>query len=284
MDVATAIANFDRWCQDNRSSNTRLLYRSRLRGLGSFTLEDGRAVAAIELDALTRENVEAWLAAAKKGKAPDTERANAIAFKAFQAWALDYGHLARAVVDRIKKPMGRQRDRIPEDDETAALLAHAPRAFVIMYTALRHSGARPNELCRATIADYDAKRSVIVLEQHKTAEKTGKPRKIGVGQVMRELLEESIGKRTEGPLFLSQRGNAWSPDWLSAMFRKLRNSAGLSKDLVLYLARHEHGTKICQKLGIYAAAEALGHKNIKTTFRYAHQTDKQRAANQDAFA
>ncbi len=203
MDVKTAIANFDVWCQDNRSLNTRLLYRSRLRGLESFTLEDGCAVAAIELDALTRENVEAWLAAARKGKAPDTERANAIAFKAFQAWAVDYGHLKAAVVAKIKKPMGRQRDRIPEDDETAALLADAPRAFVIMYTALRHSGARPNELCRATIADYDAKRSVIVLEQHKTAEKTGKPRKIGVGQVMRELLAESIGNRTEGPLFLS---------------------------------------------------------------------------------
>ena len=114
VDVKTAIANFDVWCQDNRSSNTRLLYRSRLRGLESFTLEDRRTVAAIELDALTRENVEAWLAAARKGKAPDTERANAIAFKAFQAWAVDYGHLKAAVVAKIKKPMGRQRIAFPK--------------------------------------------------------------------------------------------------------------------------------------------------------------------------
>ena len=41
--------------------------------------------------------------------------------------------------------------------------------------------------------------------------------------------------------------------------------AGLAKDLVVYLTRHEHGTRVCELHGIQAAADALGHSNVKTT-------------------
>jgi integrase len=48
----------------------------------------------------------------------------------------------------------------------------------------------------------------------------------------------------------------------------LRDNAGLPRDLVLYLARHECGTKICREKGIEYARRLLGHTNVTTTQRY----------------
>ena len=55
----------------------------------------------------------------------------------------------------------------------------------------------------------------------------------------------------------------------------------LPKDLVLYLARHECGTKICQEKGIEYARRLLGHSNISTTQRYMHLDDSELADAQD---
>jgi site-specific recombinase XerD len=57
----------------------------------------------------------------------------------------------------------------------------------------------------------------------------------------------------------------------------LRDLAGLPKDLVLYLARHECGTKICREEGIEYARRLLGHTNISTTQRYMHLDDSELA-------
>jgi integrase len=290
MEVARAVDRFVLWCQEHRAHNTCLLYQSRLRSLAA-------ELGPHELSALTREMIEDWLAKAGrfpdgKLKAPDTRRATAIAFCQLQAWAVDHGHLAAPIVAKIEKPSGRERERIPTPEETRRLLEKASPAFALAYRALRQCGARPNELCRAQIADWkrpapqDANivsHGVIELREHKTAEKTGRSRKIAVGARMAELLREAIGDRQEGPIFLSPSGRPWTPQRLSTIYRKLRNAAGLPRDLCLYLARHEHGTQITRKLGIYKAKIALGHTNINTTQRYAHATDEERAADQDAF-
>ena len=52
---------------------------------------------------------------------------------------------------------------------------------------------------------------------------------------------------------------------LGSAFRRIRKRAGLPKDLVVYLTRHEHGTRVCELHGIQAAADALGHSDVKTT-------------------
>jgi hypothetical protein len=51
------------------------------------------------------------------------------------------------------------------------------------------------------------------------------------------------------------------------MYSRPRNVAGLSRDLVLNLARYECGTKICREKRIESARRLLGHTNISSTQR-----------------
>jgi site-specific recombinase XerD len=95
------------------------------------------------------------------------------------------------------------------------------------------------------------------------------------------LLDQSIGERQAGPIFLSPSRKAWTVTNLSRTYSRLRDGAGLPRDLVLYLARHECGTKICREKGIEYARRLLGHTNISTTQRYMHLDDTELADAQD---
>ena len=176
--------------------------------------------------------------------------------------------------------MGR-RDRVPTNAETEAILAQASPAFRLIYLALRQCGARPGELCRATIADIDRATNAIVLREHKTARKTGKPRRIPIGRKLGDILAQAIRDRQSGPIFLSPAGKRWSVQNLSRTYSRMRDQAGLPRDLVLYLARHECGTKICREKGIEYARRLLGHANISTTQRYMHLDERELADAQD---
>ena len=134
---------------------------------------------------------------------------------------------------------------------------------------------------RATIADVNRAAAVITLKEHKTAGKTGQPRRIPIGRKLGEMLDQAIGTRTEGPVFLSPSGGRWKVANLSRTYSRLRDMAGLPRDLVLYLARHECGTKICREKGIEYARRLLGHADISTTQRYMHVDDRELAEAQD---
>lgn len=64
-------------------------------------------------------------------------------------------------------------------------------------------------------------------------------------------------------------------------YSRFRDDAGLPRGLVLYLARHECGTKTCREKGIEYARHLLGHSNISTTQRYMHLDDRELAEAQD---
>ena len=101
--------------------------------------------------------------------------------------------------------MGRIRERLPTEAEVEAIKAHANAAFGLIYQALRQCGARPNELARATVADWDRDNHQIVLTDHKTARKTGQARRIAVGAKLPSAIV-AAGDRTEGPLFVTVTG------------------------------------------------------------------------------
>ena len=68
---------------------------------------------------------------------------------------------------------------------------------------------------------------------------------------------------------------------LSRTYSRLRDVAGLPRDLVLYLARHECGMQVCREKGIEYARRLLGHANISTSQRSMHLDDRQLAEAQE---
>jgi len=274
MFVPELIDKFLAYCSRHRAPATLGFYRARLK---TFREQYNSR----ELGTLTPLEIDEHLADVGKGMSDSTRHHDAMALERLQAFALEHKLLDKPVFGRLEKPRVAQRDRVPTADETATILANAAPAFRVIYLALRQCGARPGELCRATIADIDRTSRVIVLREHKTARKTGKPRRIPIGQKLGELLEQAIGTRTEGPIFQSPAGKGWSVQNLSRTYSRMRDQAGLPRDLVLYLARHECGTKICREKGIEYARRLLGHANISTTQWYMHLDERELAEAQD---
>ncbi|ADG70079.1 integrase family protein (plasmid) [Planctopirus limnophila DSM 3776] len=281
MLLAEAIDQFLNHVLATRKPATERHYRERLQGLRKLH-------GTSSIDSLTTSSIEQHFAQANhwpdgRPKAPDTIRANIIAWEQLQAFLLQEQLIPQALTGAIAKPSGQLRERLPTKDEIARILAAAVPAFALIYRALRLSGCRPSELAKATFADWDQREGVISLADHKTATKSKRPRRIAVGDKLLEYLRLAIGDRTEGPLFLTSQGKPWTSARLSQEFRRTRERAGLSKDLVLYLTRHEHATQLCEKLDLNAAAEALGHASLNTTRRYLHLSAKKLKANQDLF-
>jgi integrase len=258
----------------HRSPATLSFYRTRLRKFRD-------AFNARDLDSLTPLEIDEHLAVAGARMSDSTRHHDAVALERLQKFALEHKLIDKPAFGRLEKPRVGRRDRVPTANETGAILAQAAPEFRLIYSALRQCGARPGELCRATIADVDRANRVITLKEHKTARKTGQVRRIPIGRKLRELLDQAIGDRTEGPVFLSPSGRAWKVGNLSRTYSRLRDQAGLPKDLVLYLARHECGTKICREKGIEYARRLLGHTNITTTQRYMHLDENELADAQD---
>lgn len=266
--------------QQRSAANTVTFYRTQLSTLGKTGLSKR------PIDAITPAEILGTLAEANADKSPTTQRSRAIALDQLQKYAVDLGLMAKLWCPKLPKPTPRQRDRVPTEAETKAILSHASAAFRLIYECLRQSGARPNELCRAQISDFHADAGgvtgVIVLVEHKTARKSGKPRQIPVGRKLGKLLRLAIGKRTQGPIFRTPRGNAWTVKNLSTQFLRLRQAAGLDAALVLYSARHEAGTRFCAEHGILKASRLLGHATINTTQRYVHPDLEELKAAQDS--
>ena len=147
---------------------------------------------------------------------------------------------------------------------------------------LTQSDARPGELCRAQISDVDWDKGRITLAEHKTARKTGKPRVIPIGKNFGQTLQRAIDHRQTGPVFLSPKGEPWSVGNLSTTHRRLRDAAGLPRDLVLYLARHRFGTEALRAgVPLKDVAELMGHVSVTTTEIYLHRDVTELAGSQD---
>lgn len=228
-----------------------------------------------ELDLLTSKEVLGALDRANRWatgekKAPDTIRANTIAWEQLQNWGIDTGRLEGTITKPIKKPPGRMRELLPTKEQIVAILAENSPEWGRLYRVLLLTGARPDELCRATIADYQVEKRCIVLAEHKTVGKTRRARQIPVNDAAAALIAESIGSRTEGPLIIDERGKAWTRERASRIFRTTRDRLTFEKAIVFYCTRHKAGTEICHAAGIEAAAAVLGHSGLQTIRRYMH--------------
>jgi|SRR5437667_9860445 len=86
-----------------------------------------------------------------------------------------------------------------------------------------------------------------------------------------EILHERCGARQEGWVFPSARSVCGHIRSIDRLFRQARTKAVLPKDLVLYCARHDYGTRVLMRTGNLAAVmKTMDHRDVKTAMHYQH--------------
>ena len=141
--------------------------------------------------------------------------------------------------------------------------------FCDIVILMRDTGMRnQRELYRVRIENLDWENRVIFVPESKTPE--GR-RLVPMSRRVLELLRTRCGTRAEGWVFPSKRSAAGHLCSIDRLFREARQQAGLPKELVLYCARHDYGTRILMRTGNLAVVmRTMGHRDVKTAMHYQH--------------
>jgi integrase len=160
-------------------------------------------------------------------------------------------------------------------DEFARLRDAASPAFRSFLTGLWLTGCRPGELEGVEARDVDLKAGVAILAEHKTAEKTGKPRLIYLSPEATALFRAQAEKYPTGPLFRNSRGGRWTGWSVVKAVEAARKSAGLPH-ATAYGLRHSFATDaLVNGVPDATVAALLGHTNTGMLHRhYSHLTSQ----------
>jgi integrase len=181
------------------------------------------------------------------------------------------------------------------DEEFQILLRGSDRAFRRFLIFLKFTGCRPGEAASMRWADVDFDQNAVVLKDHKTARKTGRPRIIPLVPIVTKLLlwmREQVRAKgkgfDQGRVFVNGRGNALSRGWLSLKMQRLRKRLGLAKGVTLYGLRHRYGLMgIKNGVNLKLLSLCMGHVRTQMTEHYIAEagltTQVQEAAWQVAY-
>jgi integrase len=229
-------------------------------------------LADMPFESVTREDVQAWrerLQAGKKGRSlkPQTvndyvkraktcvRRALRLGFAgAFAAWDLEPLNTGATTMHTdLLSPAQR-----------AAIIAHASPSLALLLRALDLTGARPHELCKATVADYNRERGTVRLS-HRKGKGELRERDVVLGPKGRALFAEAAaGKIGLALLFPSWCGKRWLRAGWADHFRaavKAARAAGtdLPRTVRAYSFRHAHISEAIQLHGFDAMTVAKQH-------------------------
>ncbi len=190
--------------------------------------------------------------------------------------AEDWKLIARAPKIKLMKEHGRSL-RLDDAAERKLLAAAADckwrkrtvdlfRDIVIL---MRDTGMRnQRELYRMRIENLDWQNRLMFVPDSKTPE--GR-RIVPMSRRVSEILRERCGTNQQGWVFPSVRSVSGHMCSIDRLFREARTKAGLPKELVLYCARHDYGTRVLMRTGNLAAVmKTMGHRDVKTAMHYQH--------------
>jgi integrase len=255
------------WVDDARLEDaTKTYYRN------GWRLLKAKDVANMQLSEITSDCIDRLKFADSSANANCALRTLRRMLHKAEEWKL----IARAPKVKLMKEHGRSL-RLDDDAERRLLAAAANckwrkrtsdlfRDIVIL---MRDTGMRnQRELYRMRIENLDWDNRIIFVPDSKTPE--GR-RLVPMSRRVLEILRERCGSRHEGWVFPSSRSAGGHIRSIDRLFRQARTKAGLSKDLVLYCARHDYGTRVLMRTGNLAAVmKTMGHRDVKTAMHYQH--------------
>lgn len=199
-------------------------------------------------------------------------------------WAVKRDLMATNPLSGLRKPkaMSRGTNAVISPEDHALLMEAAPKYLRNVLFALQQTGARPCEVLRVTKADFHAEQAIWILDRHKTAHETGRPRIIFLTPAVASLCKELAEKHPTGPLFRRASGKAFPEAYyLARLVRSRCHQLGI-RSVIPYGYRHTFATDALAS-GVPDAhvAELLGHQGTAMLHRhYNHLTAKSRAMRQ----
>jgi integrase len=193
------------------------------------------------------------------------------------SWATEMELIDRNPFARMRANRGPANRRRPlSDEEFQTLLRGSDLAFRRFLVFLKFTGCRPGEAASMRWANVRFDEGAVVLQEHKTARKTGRPRIIPLVPTVIKLLRsmQTHGRDAEemgaqDHVVTNRRGNALSRGWLSLKMQRLRKRLGLAKGVTLYGLRHRYGLMgIKNGVNLKLLSLCMGHARTQMTEHY----------------
>jgi len=210
-----------------------------------------------------------------------TARDTIALLRAILNWAVAEDLMDMNPASALKLGSSNTRDTILEDPEDYARLFRTletmenekrlrqPVADAIRIIAL--TGARRGEIANLRWSQVDLKKGLVTipLRLHKTGQRTGKPRIIGLPSAAQAILARQSVNGIDNFVFAASKGVG--PAELSKPWRKIREEAKLPDGIGLHGLRHSLASHMAMA-GAEAAEimTALGHSQLSTAQRYVH--------------
>lgn len=205
-----------------------------------------QTIGKLSLEKLQTKNVRTWLNAQVAinevdedealRKSKDTANRNLASLKAALNFALKDRLVASDAGWKTVTPftkVGQRRKTILSQTQRTALLKACPDDLRDLVKGLLLTAARPGELARATVADFDKRLGTMVLSG-----KTG-PRTVTLSTTAKAFVTELCkGKLPGAPVFTTAYGKSWTKDDWKKPFKEAAHKAKLPADSVAYTLRH----------------------------------------------
>ena len=208
------------------------------------------------------------------GNSPGTIRRDGKALNAILAYGTKIGHCDPISLDL--PPENPPSLLWMHDEEFDALAPYLTTEMARVVTFMRYTGARPVEVRRLTVADFEP--GFITLWTYK-GKGTRNERRIPLHPRAAETFAVTPFCDPDAPLFRRDTGLPWTKRAMSGAFCECRAEAPIRQELGLYSIRHAFGTTLGRKgTPIKTIATLMGHDNIKTTMQYVKSTSQDEAS------
>ncbi|MEX0715906.1 MAG: hypothetical protein WD066_04935 [Planctomycetaceae bacterium] len=102
-----------------------------------------------------------------------------------------------------------------------------------LFEAALATGRSPLEIAAAEIEGIDADGGALILPAASVSGRAIRKRELLLDAELDRIVRTASGERTAGRIFLNSRGEPWSAERLSQVFRSARMKAGISADVVM---------------------------------------------------
>lgn len=198
--------------------------------------------------------------------------------------AFNHGYISSIPTSRVRRlrVVSKREARILSLDEcrlflhTASSLAKTNqrmKSCALAFRFILNTGLRAGELCNLTWDDIDLKKKTLKVQPKDDWTPKSTSRKFFLNDSALEVLDQ-IDTRT-GYVFVNGAGTKFSTDDLRTALIRVAKVAGLKDLTKVHSLRHTYNS-LMQMAGVDIATmgKILGHKDIKTTMIYTHQTQE----------